>query len=76
MSDDIIKQIIDKPCLYATQRHGLKPVAIVIHITDGYGMPDSWFERNPRHVSAHFCVGRQGNCINMSTPHRPPPTRE
>jgi len=60
MSDDIIKQIIDKPCLYATQRHGLKPVAIVIHITDGYGMPDSWFERNPRHVSAHFCVGRQG----------------
>ena len=40
---------------------GLRPSAIVIHISEGtLGSADAWFNNEAAKVSAHYCVGRNG----------------
>ena len=40
---------------------GLRPAAIVIHISEGtLASADAWFNNDAAKVSAHYCVGRSG----------------
>jgi len=40
---------------------GLRPAAIVIHISEGtLSSADAWFNNEAANVSAHYCVGRVG----------------
>jgi N-acetylmuramoyl-L-alanine amidase len=40
---------------------GLRPAAIVIHISEGtLASADAWFSNDAAKVSAHYCVGRSG----------------
>lgn len=40
---------------------GMRPAAIVIHISEGtLGSADAWFNNAAAKVSAHYCVGRSG----------------
>jgi N-acetylmuramoyl-L-alanine amidase len=40
---------------------GLRPAAIVIHISEGtLASADAWFSTDAARVSAHYCVGRNG----------------
>jgi N-acetylmuramoyl-L-alanine amidase len=58
--------IAQKPCApsnYRKGRHELKPLAIVIHISDGLnakGGVDEWFNNPKAGVSAHYLVQRDG----------------
>ena len=57
--------VIRKPCSpknFMTGRPGgLRPAAIVIHISEGsLASADAWFDNAAAQVSAHYCVGRAG----------------
>ena len=57
--------IIRKPCAPKNFMHGrpggLRPAAIVIHISEGtLASADAWFNNDAALVSAHYIVGRSG----------------
>ncbi len=56
--------IIQKPVApgnFSVGRHGLKPVAIVIHIEDGTEAgTDAWFNDPSSHVSSHYSIAKTG----------------